>query len=284
MKSTEEKIKKESEYFVSTPSALAAELFFYISSIGKFTYEQGYALQRENFDSFLIIYIAAGKMRFASKNEYVARPGEIVLIDCYEPHAYYAEEETTAYWLHFDGVMARQYFEQISLMHTSNEVIGIDGSKYRKSLQRLYDSYANQTPMSEPEQTVLLTEYLTGFMSQESVEKVDTPDAIWESKNYILNHFAEPLSVDELAFMSGFSTYHYIRKFKEYMGITPHEYLMSVRLGNASYLLKNTVSSITDICYKCGYSSSSAFTTAFKREFGCAPKDYRRERTSSNYE
>ncbi len=281
MKSTEAKIKEESLYYVSTPSTVAKELFFYVTSIGKFTYEKGYFLKRENFDSFLLIYIASGKMLFESKDEYEARAGELVLLDCYKPHMYSAKEDTVAFWVHFDGIMAKKYFEQISFLHLGRNVIGIDGIKSGKPLQKLFESYAMCAPLSEADQSMIITEYLTEFMKQEDDAQEDTPDTIWESKNYIVNHFAESISVDMLASTSGFSTYHYIRKFKEYVGLTPHEYLMSVRLGNASYLLKNTTLSITDICYRCGYSSSSVFTTAFKREFGCTPKEYREEKRYS---
>lgn len=92
---------------------------------------------------------------------------------------------------------------------------------------------------------------------------------------YINEHFAEDLSVDELAARVNLSPYHFIRTFKKMTGYTPHEYLVNTRIATARYLLKNTSLPIKDICFNTGFSSESVFCSTFKRYQKISPAQYR---------
>lgn len=80
----------------------------------------------------------------------------------------------------------------------------------------------------------------------------------------------------ELAQLTGLSPYHFIRAFRAESGRTPHEYLINLRIERARQLLRTTESSITEICYTCGFANPSHFATTFKRLVGISPSEYRR--------
>ena len=68
----------------------------------------------------------------------------------------------------------------------------------------------------------------------------------------------------------------FIRSFKRYMGVTPMQYVTSIRINKAKELLKNTNYSIQEISGRLGYQSTQAFDRVFKRETGMKPLEFRR--------
>ena len=103
MYTTEEKISDSSQYFFHTPTAQAIDLFLYPTVIGRFEYLPGYSLERSRYDSYLLILIESGTMEILLDGKYqLAQKGDIVLLDCYNSHAYRTGTGCKTTWLHFD--------------------------------------------------------------------------------------------------------------------------------------------------------------------------------------
>ena len=84
------------------------------------------------------------------------------------------------------------------------------------------------------------------------------------------------LTLTALASESGYSRAHFGRMFKAATGLTPHRYLLGLRLKKAQTMLAGSSQSLTDIALACGFSSHAHFSTAFRSHFGIAPGGYRR--------
>jgi len=67
-----------------------------------------------------------------------------------------------------------------------------------------------------------------------------------------------------------------LRVFRQSTGITPHQYLMRLRLQRAIALLRDTQLPIIDIAYASGWADLSNFNRAFRREMKCSPREFRR--------
>ncbi len=93
---------------------------------------------------------------------------------------------------------------------------------------------------------------------------------------YMSAHYAEPLSLDQLAREACVSRFHFGRLFKERVGVTPHHYLVKIRLDAAASLLRDTDTGILEIALACGYGSAAHFTAAFQKHFSQPPSLYRR--------
>ena len=93
---------------------------------------------------------------------------------------------------------------------------------------------------------------------------------------YVSAHYAEPLSLDQLAREACVSRFHFGRLFKERVGVTPHHYLVRIRLDAAASLLSDTDISVLEIALTCGYGSAAHFTAAFQKRFSQPPSLYRR--------
>ena len=88
--------------------------------------------------------------------------------------------------------------------------------------------------------------------------------------DYMEAHLEEKLTNKQLADIAGYSEYHFLQLFKNHIGETVMEYLCRRRLLRAIDELV-AGSKIIDVAFRFGFESHSAFSRAFKREFGFSP-------------
>jgi AraC-like DNA-binding protein len=85
-----------------------------------------------------------------------------------------------------------------------------------------------------------------------------------------------PWTVESLATICGMSRSAFAVRFKDLVGETPLEYLTSWRMQKATGLLQKGDKKLFEVAKSVGYDSDAAFSKAFKRVFGVAPREYRR--------
>ncbi|PSB27170.1 AraC family transcriptional regulator [Stenomitos frigidus] len=89
---------------------------------------------------------------------------------------------------------------------------------------------------------------------------------------YIHDSLHQDLKLVELSAIAQLSPYHFLRLFKQRMGITPHQYILQRRLEKATSLLRHSELSIAAIAVQTGFSDQSHLTRCFKRTVGVTPK------------
>ncbi len=94
-------------------------------------------------------------------------------------------------------------------------------------------------------------------------------------KSYIDSHYANAITLDELAEIAIKSKYHLVREFTKALGTSPIEYLLERRIGEARILLSSTSMTISDIASSIGFSSASYFSQRFKLVTGTTPIEFR---------
>lgn len=100
---------------------------------------------------------------------------------------------------------------------------------------------------------------------------------IVQAKLFIDVHFREKINLDEIAEEASFSRFHFIRLFRDAYGLTPHQYMISLRLREAEKLMSNPALKIQDVCFGIGFESVSTFTTLFTKVHGKTPKARQKE-------
>ncbi|MEM7464187.1 MAG: GlxA family transcriptional regulator [Pseudomonadota bacterium] len=83
-----------------------------------------------------------------------------------------------------------------------------------------------------------------------------------------------PLSIPALARLSNSRQRDLEKRFVRALGTTPDVVYRRLRLNAAKKLLEANTMPVSEIAVRCGYSNASAFSRAFRREFGVAPKEY----------
>lgn len=96
---------------------------------------------------------------------------------------------------------------------------------------------------------------------------------------YMQEHYAEPITISQLADLCGFSQVHFMNIFKASIGSTCIEYLVEYRLARAALDLQETDHSIMQIALDNGFQNTSYFNRAFKSQYGMTPSAYRRYKT-----
>lgn len=95
-------------------------------------------------------------------------------------------------------------------------------------------------------------------------------------KRYIDLHFRDPISLDRLAEVCGLNKYYLAHAFREYIGMSPINYLNARRVEEAGRLLCSTNDSISQIASTVGFSSQSYFAQVFQKSTGESPGEYRK--------
>lgn len=98
--------------------------------------------------------------------------------------------------------------------------------------------------------------------------------------DFIRENYTEPISVIDIANSANISRRDCFRKFRDSMGITPIDYLDSVRIKAAVLLLSESDKTITEIGLDCGFESGSYFSTKFKKAIGISPAEYKKRQRS----
>ena len=95
--------------------------------------------------------------------------------------------------------------------------------------------------------------------------------------DYIELHFAESISVSELAKLCYFSDYHFMRFFKKHMNMTCVEYINNLRLEKSVELFEQGNTSIMDVSLSVGFHNLSYFHRAFKKKYHMTPLSFFKE-------
>ena len=101
------------------------------------------------------------------------------------------------------------------------------------------------------------------------------PAPIARVREAIEQRYAESLMLTELAQIARLSTYHLIRAFRTEVGLTPHAYLVDVRVRRARELLRMGLAP-AEVALRVGFADQAHLTRAFKARIGVAPGAYRR--------
>lgn len=95
--------------------------------------------------------------------------------------------------------------------------------------------------------------------------------------SYIQENAHRPITIDEICQAVHASKFHFCRTFKERTGNTVMRYILKTRINMACLLLEQGNDSVSLISEKCGFSSPSRFSRAFKDETGVSPIQYKKQ-------
>ena len=235
---------------------------------------------------YQILYVANGKTHFwFDGKEEIVSTGHMVL---YKPeeiqkYVYYLEDNPEVFWIHFTGRDVKNIlaYHGISL----DEHVFYCGvlpdykALFRKIIQELqlcrygYEDYI----------VSLFKDILLLVDRQQHEQKKTTgnvQEQIERAAAYFNENYNTKISIDDYAESLHISTNGFIHNFKQYAGMSPAQYILSLRMVNAQSLLERTTYNIKEISEIVGYENPLYFSRVFKKEIGKSPAQYRKERTT----
>ena len=93
---------------------------------------------------------------------------------------------------------------------------------------------------------------------------------------YFNENYNQDISIENYAQTRGMSVSWFIRNFKKYTGMTPMQFIVSLRVNNAQILLEQTNYSIYEIAKIVGYDDQLYFSRLFRKQKGVSPSQYRK--------
>lgn len=120
----------------------------------------------------------------------------------------------------------------------------------------------------------LLLQYSEKNISSDTKASSDKLKSVLD---YIEFHYAESISISELAQLCYFSDYHFMRFFKKHMNMTCMEYINNLRLEKAVELFEQGNTSILDVSLSVGFHNLSYFHRAFKKKYHMTPLSFIKE-------
>ncbi len=94
-------------------------------------------------------------------------------------------------------------------------------------------------------------------------------------EEYINEHYTEEIRLAQLAELTDMTPVSFSRFFKLRTGKSLSDYIIDIRLGNATRQLVDSTKTVAEICYECGFNNLSNFNRIFKKKKGCSPKEFR---------
>lgn len=232
---------------------------------------------------YQLIYVVSGKAHFHfNDKEEIVTAGHMVLYRPKEPqkYEYYLQDQTEVYWVHFTGGNVKNLIRSYGI--EDNQKIFYCGSSleyqnhFRLMIEELQLCRDNYPEMLEMHLRQILITLHRQLKSDTKIENNMLAEEMDKAMLYLNKHYNEDISIEEFSSSLGMSTSWFIRNFKQYVGSTPMQYLLSIRIVNAENLLENTDYNLTEISRIIGYDNPLYFSRIFKKQKGLSPSEYRK--------
>ena len=227
-----------------------------------------------------------------------ATPDHLYLFSAYEPHAYECDPGFEFYYLF---VFQRKQ-ERLGIFDRYEFPREVNANQ---AARLLFENYCHLYPQLHlPSRTAeaflnhqAYREYAQSFMKMQSYERMQLhglveillsyfvkharerlhakDDRLALLLDYVQQHLSEPISVDDLADRACLTKSYLIRRFREAMGVTPIQYVLTKKVQRAQTLLLESGMNVSQIAAEVGFSDPAYFIRLFKRHIGFTPQEYR---------
>ncbi len=219
----------------------------------------------------LELFLEEGGVAYINGESYPIRRGDVLL-------ARPGDERSTrlpfrCFFLHFsfnDSALAAQ-LETLPRIFTPRDALSLE-EEMRRVSRLSYSERASDEVGASGGLLALLARLLSETPSVES-KKTST---ILDARRYMEENYAAHLTLGDIAAHCHLSPIYFHTLFREALGMTPHEYLMQIRMDAARSLLHHSELSLSEIAATVGFGSQAYFTHCFRVRTGQTPRDYRR--------
>ena len=154
----------------------------------------------------------------------------------------------------------------------------IQNPTFFHTLTRLHTVIESPTGKLEKETFLYTTfsQFVThyGDRTPQPSSRYREPQTVKLALDYLVDNLTQNISLDDLSALTGLSAYHFLRVFRNTVGLPPHAYQTQLRINRAKRMLAQG-KEIVDVAYGTGFTDQSHFSNKFKRIVGATPRQYK---------
>ena len=255
--------------------------------------KQNYPVRQDTYrpagrKDYSLLYVADGWIQVSHEGRLIQlKTGQCIL---YMPgteslNIFSMDGHPTVYYAYFTGTAIRE----------TMDLFGADASmifrvEYSTSLRTLFHQMVHlfrplkalngRQPINKPGINGLLLQIIDLLLQSNNSQKNMENSQLLPAVNYLMEHFHEPITLEECADTVQLSVGRFGHLFTGYYGISPHRFLVSLRLDESKDLLVNSDMSINRIAERVGFFDPCYFSRLFKKYTGCTPKEYRERKAN----
>lgn len=273
----------KSTRIIYTPSTFARTSLLHLQEVGSLQAIHPHTSKRSNLVSFLcfVVLSGEGELSYDGQN-YQLHSGDCVFIDCRKAYSHSTSDNLwSLQWCHFYAPSLPAVYEKYKerggrpLFHPEN----ID--LFTGLLSDLYNLAAMSDYIRDMRINEKLGTLLTLLMEQSWHPECMTVSRkrmeLIEIKKHLDEHYAEKITLDDLAKRFFIDKFYLSKIFKESYGTTVNNYLISKRITRAKQLLRFTDMTVDEIGVAVGMGDANYFSRMFRKVEGSSPSEYRKQ-------
>jgi AraC-like DNA-binding protein len=251
---------------------------------------------------YLLVYVHEGACTVTIEGVvYDVPEGSMCLIQPNELHTLHGRSNTITPFAHFDvfynsqreaSFVTPSYMTNLSefglfLQPRLNDIAGVaippifvpdDAPSFREQLLKMIGTWQQGDALSQLQSQQYALGLIVAMLDQFSTlanPHVQRPESLNWVTAYCSFHLAEPLRIADMAARAHLSPSHFTAVFRQRFGMSPHQYVLRLRVQRAQELLRTTQHSLASIAELCGFADVHHFAKTFKRITEIAPGAYR---------
>ncbi len=272
-----------------------------INRMKNITHQNDLTEIEHHHDFVEIVFITKGKgIQVISNNEYEVVEGDIFILQGFQNHYFKDAGKAEIINVMYDPVKSPGLVSEDIKKMDGYSALFILEPRYRNRMhfknmlhlnhvdlaksEYVLNSMIHELSMKEPGFELFLKNkleelilFLSRKYSQICIPKAKSLVRIGKAIQFIEANFQNNIYIQQLAELSFMSVRNFQRVFKEATGLSPNDYLLELRIQNASKLLTETDSAIYVISEQVGIADWFYFSKAFKKKFGVSPLAYRKQ-------
>jgi AraC family transcriptional regulator, arabinose operon regulatory protein len=179
-------------------------------------------------------------------------------------------------WTHCDGVLVHDLAASCGIPFDT-PIRGLDGRAFERHLEMVHEECSHS---GEPDLRIVENHYRNLFYEVQRAiaggpQARFVPAGLLKARQHIESHYAQAITLAELARLANVSPPHFCGRFRKTFGSSPIRYLLDFRLTQAAYLLLDRNLRVGDVARRVGIEDVYYFSRVFKRRYGRSPRQMR---------
>lgn len=252
--------------------------YYYRKSFVNFKMNKPHCHSKYNYE---IMYVSSGKCEvILSERTVTLNAGNYIIIGRQHPHllkVQSADVLNIEFCIQKSGVPIEDIeadFPKLSLIFAKEFSVYSDSGEVYTAIRELIDELQNHG--NGIGANLLFKRMLIELCRNDSRNHLGGISYISNAKKYIEAHLCEKITVPEIAAHVGINRSYFQTLFKQHTGKTVVDYINSLRIERACFIMRNTEHSVTDIALDCGFSSRQHFMYIFRKHMGKTAREYRK--------